>query len=105
MTVPCLGAKQIAMSRQFPFLAVIISLAIALSACASRSEIESGRLAKEEAAKAEDDAECRSTNAKPGEAAYEACRQELETTRATKAEIDYQKARDFDRVLGGLNEY
>jgi len=60
---------------------------------------------KEEAAKAEDDAACRSTNAKPGEAAYEACRQERETKRATKAEIDYQKARDFDRVLGGLNEY
>lgn len=61
-------------------------------------------MAKEEAAKAEDDAQCRRTNAGPGEAAYEACRQELEMKRATKAEIDYQKARDFDRVLGGLNE-
>ena len=105
MTVPCLGAKQPMMMRPLLVPLALLSLATALTACASRSEIEAGRLAKEEAAKAEDDAQCRSRNAKPGEPAYEACRQELATKRATKAEIDYQKARDFDRVLGGLNEY
>jgi len=93
------------MTRWLLVLAALTSLALSVSACASRSEIEAGRLAKEEAAKAEDDAKCRSANAKPGEPAYEACRQELATKRATQAEIDYQKARDFDRVLGGLNEY
>ena len=82
-----------------------MSLAVALAGCASRGDIEAGRLAKEEAANAEDDAQCRKTNAEPGDAAYEACRQERATKRATKAEIDYQKARDFDRVLGGLNEF
>ncbi len=96
---------QATVMRSFPVLVAWLTLAIALTACAPRSEIEAGRLAQEEAAKAEDDAKCRSTNAKPGEPAYEACRQELATKRAAKAEIDYQKARDFDRVLGGLNEY
>jgi hypothetical protein len=102
--MPCLAFKQLIM-RPFPVLVAWLALAIVMTACASRSEIETGRLAQEEAAKAEDDAKCRSTNAKPGESAYEACRQELATKRAAKAEIDYQKARDFDRVLGGLNEY
>ena len=105
LTVPCLRAKQSAMMRPFHVLVLLLCGAVALSACASRSEIEAGRLAKEQAAQAEDDATCRSTNAKPGEPAYEACRQELATKRAARAEIDYQKAREFDRVLGGLNEF
>ncbi len=104
MTVPCLTPKHSKM-KSFSLLVAWLGVALALTACASRSDIEAGRLAQQEAAKAEDDAKCRSTNAKPGEPAYEACRQELATKRATKAEIDYQKARDFDRVLGGLNEY
>ena len=101
--MPCLAPKHLKM-RPFPVLVTWLALGIALTACASRSDIEAGRLAKEEAAKAEDDAKCRSANRKPGEPAYEACRQELATKRAAKAEIDYQKARDFDRVLGGLND-
>jgi len=105
LTVPCLGAKQLAMMRLFPAVLALLLLPAAVSACASRGDVEAGRLAKQEAAQAEDDAKCRSTNAKPGEPAYEACRQELASKRAAKAEIDYQKARDFDRVLGGLDEY
>ncbi len=101
--MPCLAPKHLKM-RPFPVLVTWLALGIALTACASRSDIEAGRLAKEEAAKAEDDAKCRSANAKPGEPAYEACRQELATKRAANAEINYQKARDFDRVLGGLND-
>ncbi|MDJ0512848.1 MAG: hypothetical protein QNJ62_05325 [Methyloceanibacter sp.] len=92
------------MTRSLLVLVALTSLAISVTACASRSEIEAGRLAKEQAAKAEDDAKCRSANTKPGEPAYEACRQQLATKRAAQAEIDYQKARDFDRILGGLNE-
>ncbi|MEM7397650.1 MAG: hypothetical protein AAF354_01780 [Pseudomonadota bacterium] len=92
------------MIRPVLVLVTLTSLAISLSACASRSDIEAGRLAKEQAAKAEDDAKCRSANTKPGEPAYETCRQQLATKRAAQVEIDYQKARDFDRVLGGLNE-
>lgn len=105
MTVPCFGPKQRAMMRSFFVLVALTSLVASLAACASRDEIAAGRLAKEEAANAADDAKCRSANTKPGEAAYEACRQELAAKRAVQTEIDYQKARDFDRVLGGLNEY
>ncbi|ODR98583.1 hypothetical protein AUC68_09260 [Methyloceanibacter methanicus] len=92
------------MVRRFFIPAALLSLALVLSACASRGEVEAGRLAKEEAFKAEDDAKCRSADMTPGEPAYEACRQDLAAKRAQKAEIDYQKARDFDRVLGGLND-
>lgn len=93
------------MLRPFLVPLALVSLAIAVPGCASRSDIEAGRLAKEDAANAEDDAQCRRTSAEPGEAAYEACLQERATKRAARAEIDYQKARDFDRVLGGLNEF
>ncbi len=96
--------KQPPMMRRLGFLAVLLPLSIALSACAARGDIEADRKAAEEAHKAEDDAKCRAKNTKPGEAAYDACRQELATKRATKAVIDYQKARDFDRVLGGLDD-
>ena len=89
--------------KRLAFLAVLLPLSTALSACATRGEIEADRKAAEEAHKAEDDATCRATNTKPGETAYDACRQELATKRAKKAVIDYQKARDFDRVLGGLD--
>lgn len=93
------------MMRRFIVPTALLSLVLALPACASRGEVEAGRLAKEEASKAEDDAACRSANTKPGEPAYESCRQDLAAKRANKAEIDYQKARDFDRVLGGLNDF
>lgn len=84
--------------------AALLSLAVALSACATSSELEAGRVAQEDAVAAEDDAKCRSANAEPGEPAYETCRQQLAAQRARKASIDYQKARDFDRVLGGLDD-
>jgi len=92
------------MMRRLAFLAVSVPLSISLSACATRGDIEADRKATEEAHKAEDDAKCRATNTQPGETAYDACRQDLATKRAKKAVIDYQKARDFDRVLGGLDD-
>ncbi len=66
---------------------------------------ETDRKAAEEAHKAEDDAKCRATNTKPGETAYDALPAGLgDESAPKKAVIDYQKARDFDRVLGGLDD-
>ena len=104
MTGPSLRPKQPPMMRRLGLLALLLPLLMALSACATRGDIETDRKAAEEAHKAEDDAKCRATSTKPGETAYDACRQDLATKRAKKAVIDYQKARDFDRVLGGLDD-
>lgn len=103
LTTPSLGAKQRPMMRVLGCVAALV-LALGLSACATRGEVEANRTAQEDAHKAEDDASCRAANTKPGETAYDACRQDLATKRAKKAVIDYQKARDFDRVLGGLDD-
>ena len=99
-----LTCSSVSRSSCLPTTLAAIGNSRPLRSTSTASDIEAGRLAKEEAAKAEDDAKCRSANAKPGEPAYEACRQELATKRAANAEINYQKARDFDRVLGGLND-
>lgn len=61
-------------------------------------------MAKQAANEAQDDAKCRSADVEPGSPEYDACRQGLAAQRAKQAEIDYQKARDFDRVLGGLDD-
>jgi hypothetical protein len=87
------------MVRKSLILAALLPLWAGLFACASREEIHAERVAKQTAAEAEDDATCRGKGA-PGSAPYDACRQNLAAERAQKAEIDYQKARDFDRVLG-----
>lgn len=96
--------KQPPMMRPSGLLAAALLLVLSLSACATRGDVEANRTAQEEANKAEDDAKCRAANTKPGETAYDDCRQDLATKRAKKATIDYQKARDFDRVLGGLDD-
>lgn len=89
-------------------LAALLPLWAGLFACASREEIHAERVAKQATAEAEDDTACRDQGA-PGSPAYDACRKTLAAQRARKAEIDYQKARDFDRVLGagtdGLDSY
>lgn len=107
LTMPSLEAKQPFMAQRLSLLAILAGpalLALALGSCASRGEIEADRVAKEDAFKAEDDAACRAANTKPDTPEYNACRQERATARARKAQIDYQKARDFDRVLGGLDQ-
>ena len=91
------------MTRSVLALATLLFLGFGLSACADREQIQAERVAQQAATDAEDDVTCREKG-EPGSAAYDACRQELATDRARNAEIDYQKARDFDRVLGGLNE-
>ena len=92
------------MIRTALILAALLPLWLGLAACASREEIEAGRVATQAANEAQDDAKCRSAEVEPGSPEYDACRQELATQRAKQAEIDYQKARDFDRVLGGLDD-
>lgn len=91
------------MIRKALILAPLLPLAVGLFACADREEIHADRVAKQAATEAEDDARCRDQG-EPGSPAYDACRQDLATQRAQKAQIDYQKARDFDRVLGGLDD-
>ena len=91
------------MVRKALILAVVLPFGVGLFGCADREEIRAQRVAQHAAIDAEDDAACQARGA-PGSAAYDACRQGLATQRSKKAEIDYQKARDFDRVLGGLDD-
>jgi hypothetical protein len=88
------------MIRRLVILAALLPLWAGLFACASREELKAERVATEAA----DDATCRAADLEPGSEAYELCRQERATSRARQEEIDYQKARDFDRVLGGLDD-
>ena len=92
------------MFRNILILAALSPLWFGLFACASGEDLQSERVAKQAANEAEDDAKCRSANTGPGSEAYETCRQDLAGQRARQAEINYQKARDFDRVLGGLDD-
>jgi len=92
------------MVRNILILAALSPLWLGLFACASGEDLQAERVAKQAANEAEDDAKCRSANTEPGSEAYEACRQDLAGQRARRAEINYQKARDFDRVLGGLDD-
>jgi len=91
------------MTRNALSLAVLLPLGLGLFACASREEIRADRAAQQVTTDAEDDARCRSEGEK-GTPPYTACRQDLAAERARQANIDYQKARDFDRVLGGLDD-
>ena len=84
-------------------LSVLLPLCAGLFACASREEIQAERAAKQVAADAEDDTSCRAAG-EPGSKAYETCRADKTAERGRQADIDYQKARDFDRVLGGLDD-
>ena len=92
------------MIRKALILAALLPLWAGLFACASREDLQAERMAKQVANEAEDDAKCRAANVESGSPEYDACRQEQVTQRAKQAEIDYQKARDFDRVVGGLDD-
>jgi len=92
------------MTRQVLIVAALLPLWLSLFACASREDLQAERVAKQAASEAEDDAKCRSAKGEPGSAEYDACRQDLAAQRARQADVDYQKARDFDRVLGGLDD-
>lgn len=104
MNPPSLRLKQPPMMRRALVLTALAPVFLGLFACASGEDLQAERVAKQAANEAEDDAKCRSANMEPGSAAYETCRRELAGQRSRQAEIDYQKARDFDRVLGGLDD-
>jgi len=91
------------MVRKAFILALFVPLAAGFSGCADREKVQADRVAQRVNQEAEDDAACRAKG-QPGSADYDACRQGLANERARKAEIDYQKRRDFDRVLGGLDD-
>ena len=91
------------MVRKAFILALLVSLGTGFSGCADRKEIHADRVAQQVNNDAEDEAACRAKG-EPGSAEYDACRQGLTAQRAQKAQIDYQKRRDFDRVLGGLDD-
>jgi len=103
MTPPSLTCSNGTMIRNALMLAVLLALGAGLFACASREEIRAEREAQRVATDAEDDTTCRAEG-EPGSPPYTACRQNLAAQRARQGEIDYQKARDFDRVLGGLDD-
>lgn len=84
-------------------LIFLLPLGAGLFACASREEVQAERAAKQVAADAEDDTACRAAG-EPGSKDYDACRADKTAKRARQSDIDYQKARDFDRVLGGLDD-
>jgi uncharacterized membrane protein len=92
------------MTRQVLIVVALLPLWLGLFACASREDLQAERVAKQAATEAEDDAKCRSAKGEPGSADYDACRQDLAAQRARQGDIEYQKARDFDRVLGGLDD-
>jgi hypothetical protein len=91
------------MLRNAFILVLLLPLAAGFSGCADRQEIHADRVAQQVAKDAEDDNACR-PKGDPGSAEYDACRQEANNKRAQQAEIEYQKRRDFDRVLGGLDD-
>jgi len=91
------------MVRYALILALVLPLGTVVVGCASREEIGAERVAQQAATDGEDAAACRARGA-PGSGEYDACRQDLAAQRAQKADIDYQKRRDFDRVLGGLDD-
>lgn len=91
------------MIKMASMLIVLLSLGAGLFACASREEVQAERVAKQVAGDAEDDTACRNAG-EPGSKAYDTCRADKTAERARQADIDYRKARDFDRVLGGLDD-
>ncbi|MEZ5828545.1 MAG: hypothetical protein R3D30_09550 [Hyphomicrobiales bacterium] len=103
MSPPSLWRSNGRMVRNAFICAALLPLAAGLFACADRESIRAERVAEQAAAEAEDDEVCRG-RAEPGSDAYNTCRQSINAERARKAEIDYQKRRDFDRVLGGLDD-
>jgi hypothetical protein len=84
-----------------PNIAVLLALClgVGLSACADREEVRARQMAQDATANAEDDQACRQKG-EPGTEFYDHCRKELAAARAQRNAIDWQKSRDFDRVLG-----
>ena len=70
-----------------------------LQACADREQLETKQVAEQADLAAADDVRCREKG-EPGIKPYDDCREALAADRAKRASINYQKARDFDRVLG-----
>jgi hypothetical protein len=87
------------MMRKALIVALALPLGTAELGCADREQLRASQMAEQASASAEDDAACRPKGA-PGSPEYDECRKGLAAARAQKAAIQYQKARDFDRVLG-----
>jgi hypothetical protein len=89
-----------AMARIPVIVCLLLPLGVALSACADRKEeIHADQMEDQAAIAQADDQGCQGKG-QPGSDAYNDCRRALAEARAQQAEIKYQKARDFDRVLG-----
>ena len=89
-------------------LTVIVLLIPAVLAPGCATQNQAALAEKQAAAESEDDATCREKSGE-NEAAYNACRRALAEERAQQAEVQEQRRRDFDRVLGagtdGLSNY
>jgi hypothetical protein len=72
---------------------------LGVAACADREQIRAREVAEEAQAASADDAACRPKGT-PGTQPYEECRKGLAQARAERSAAQYQKNRDFDRVLG-----
>jgi hypothetical protein len=86
------------MPRTVLAIVLLLPLVGALG-CADREQIRAKQVAEEADAASADDASCRPKGA-PGTKPYDECRQQLVQARAEKNAVQYQKRRDFDRVLG-----
>ena len=88
--------------RIMPRILLAITLLLPLlgvAACADREQLRAKQVAEETDAANADDAACRPKGA-PGTEPYQSCRKELAQARAERNAVQYQKRRDFDRVLG-----
>ena len=88
--------------RLMPRTVLTIALLLPLlgaAGCADREQIRAKQVAEEADAASADDASCRPKGA-PGTKPYDECRQQLAQARAERNAAQYQKRRDFDRVLG-----
>ena len=70
-----------------------------LQACADREQLATKQVAEQADLAAADDVRCREKG-EPGTEPYNDCREALAAERAKRNAVQYQKARDFDRVLG-----
>jgi hypothetical protein len=81
-------------------IAIVAALLLGgLQACADREALEAKQVAEQADLLAADDARCREKG-EPGTKPYDDCREALAAERAKRNAVQYQKARDFDRVLG-----
>ncbi len=87
------------MTRTALIVAMLLPVIVGAGGCADREQIRDKQVAEESAAANEDAAACRPKGA-PGTPAYDNCRKELAQARADRSAVQYQKRRDFDRVLG-----